>query len=211
MLGNDSPGRRRGTAARHRRTRPARRERTASGSLCLTEPRRTSAGSGPRRRPAAPYLPSAPPCYCGRGGRVNPGSRFLRVPFRQRRRASAPTSGAGRGRDPGCPAPPPSWGSEGRGFTADILSEASRPPSSMRLPGRRHSGGGYGAAAAHGGVSARPAGICQPPLPCSYPAPSLRQLAGRVSAGLVTGWRCPGQTLESAKCQLRCRGMKWVC
>lgn len=47
--------------------------------------------------PAGPWLltcPSAPPCYCGRGGRVNPGSRFLRVPFRQRRRASGPASGA---------------------------------------------------------------------------------------------------------------------
>lgn len=110
---NDSPSRRRGTAARHgtaplHPTRPTRRKRTGGGSLRLTELRRTPAGSAPRRRPVAPYLSLSAALLLWPRGRANPGSRFLRLPFRQRHRASGSTSGADRGRERGRPAPPPS-------------------------------------------------------------------------------------------------------
>lgn len=102
-----------------RRARPGLpRGRAAGGRLQLTVP----AIPQPGPRPAAPYLPLSAALLLWPRGWVNPGRRFLRGPFRQRRRASGPSSGLGGERRPssrpaaifpwrrgGGALPPPSW------------------------------------------------------------------------------------------------------
>lgn len=102
-----------------RRARPGLpRGRAAGGRLQLTDP----AIPQPGPRPAAPYLPLSAALLLWPRGWVNPGRRFLCGPFRQRRRASGPSSGLGGERRPssrpaaifpwrrgGGALPPPSW------------------------------------------------------------------------------------------------------
>lgn len=76
------------------------RHRSAAPGLTAARGRRAAASGPPSSTVPPPTRSSLPapqrrPVIVAAGGRVNPGSRFLRVPFRQRRRASGPTSGAG--------------------------------------------------------------------------------------------------------------------
>lgn len=82
-----------------RRARPSRRE--GVGGRQSPVPRAPPAEL-PRRRSGPLPAPQRRPVVVAAAGRVHPGSRFLPVPFRQGRRASGATSGAGAP----CPAPP---------------------------------------------------------------------------------------------------------
>lgn len=213
---NDSPSRRRGTAARHRSTLPGppaarEREAAASGSPSSAVP---PPAQPPAAGPSLPTCPSAPPCYCGRGGGPTPAAASSASPSASATALPVPLpapTGGGSG-----DAPPRRHleGSEGRGFPADILSAASRPPSSMRRLGA--------AISVVATVQPRPAPRHprwrsprdlprpqpRPRPPCSHLA--LQRLAGRVSADPVTGQRSPGQTPESIKCLLRYRDINSV-
>lgn len=202
--------------ARHRSTLPGppaarEREAAASGSPSSAVP---PPAQPPAAGPSLPTCPSAPPCYCGRGGGPTPAAASSASPSASATALPVPLpapTGGGSG-----DAPPHRHleGSEGRGFPADILSAASRPPSSMRRPGA--------AISVVATVQPRPAPRHprwrsprdlprpqpRPRPPCSHLA--LQRLAGRVSADPVTGQRSPGQTPESIKCLLRYRDINSV-